>query len=232
MNIGSPYYYPYQMGPAPVPPIYGAPLQAVKIEPDSNLGKMMKGKRKIKAEPIEENIEMSKPNMKKVKQEKITDHMPVKKKRDRFHGMSEEEVMLRTLPDHLQPNLDIVIIGFNPGLTAAYVGHHYAGPGNHFWKCLHLSELIPEPMTAYDDSKLLNHGIGFTNIVERTTRGSGDLRKKSVMEGNSCWKNSSSMVRKSLYLMAKVFTKSSAVAKILLLGNSLPNLKAPKLQSL
>ncbi|XP_036370699.1 G/T mismatch-specific thymine DNA glycosylase [Octopus sinensis] len=110
MNIGSPYYYPYQMGPAPVPPIYGAPLQAVKLEPDSNLGKMMKGKRKIKAEPIEENIEMSKPNMKKVKQEKITDHMPVKKKRDRFHGMSEEEVMLRTLPDHLQPNLDIVIV--------------------------------------------------------------------------------------------------------------------------
>ena len=23
-------------------------------------------------------------------------------------------------------------IGINPGLTAAYVGHHYAGPGNHF----------------------------------------------------------------------------------------------------
>uniref|UniRef100_A0A0L8GK43 Uncharacterized protein n=1 Tax=Octopus bimaculoides TaxID=37653 RepID=A0A0L8GK43_OCTBM len=54
MNIGSPYYYPYQMGPTPVPPIYGAPLQAVKIEPDSNLAKMMKGKRKIKSEPIEE----------------------------------------------------------------------------------------------------------------------------------------------------------------------------------
>ena len=44
-------------------------------------------------------------------------------------------------------------------------------------KCLHLSELIPEPMTAYDDSKLLKHGIGFTNIVHRTTRGSGDLTK-------------------------------------------------------
>ncbi|XP_036354537.1 G/T mismatch-specific thymine DNA glycosylase isoform X2 [Octopus sinensis] len=50
-------------------------------------------------------------------------------------------------------------------------------------KCLHLSELIPEPMTAYDDSKLLNHGIGFTNIVERTTRGSGDLSKKEIRDG-------------------------------------------------
>ncbi|XP_052834055.1 uncharacterized protein LOC106876312, partial [Octopus bimaculoides] len=50
-------------------------------------------------------------------------------------------------------------------------------------KCLLLSELIPEPMTAYDDSKLLNHGIGFTNIVDRTTRGSGDLSKKEIRDG-------------------------------------------------
>ena len=50
------------------------------------------------------------PHIKKVKQEKITDHMVVKKKRDRFNGMTEEEVMQRTLPDHLQPNLDIVIV--------------------------------------------------------------------------------------------------------------------------
>jgi TDG/mug DNA glycosylase family protein len=70
----------------------------------------------------------------KVKQEKITDGMPVKKKRDRFNGMPEEEVIARGLPDHLAPNLDIVIVGINPGLMAAYVGHHYAGPGNHFCK--------------------------------------------------------------------------------------------------
>lgn len=25
-------------------------------------------------------------------------------------------------------------IGINPGLFAAYKGHHYAGPGNHFCK--------------------------------------------------------------------------------------------------
>ncbi len=27
-----------------------------------------------------------------------------------------------------------VQVGINPGLTAAFVGHHYAGPGNHFCK--------------------------------------------------------------------------------------------------
>jgi hypothetical protein len=67
--------------------------------------------------------------------------------------MSEEEVSQRFLPDHISENLDIVIvsvtfkldgtnklsvivpvffifqIGINPGLFAAYKGHHYAGPG-------------------------------------------------------------------------------------------------------
>nr|KAG5702261.1 hypothetical protein BaRGS_030616 [Batillaria attramentaria] len=47
-----------------------------------------------------------------LKQEMLTDHMPVEKKKrkiNRFNGMPEEEVVLRTLPDHLAPDLDIVI---------------------------------------------------------------------------------------------------------------------------
>jgi len=35
---------------------------------------------------------------------------PNKKKRDRFKGMSEDEVLMRMLPDHLVPNLDIIIV--------------------------------------------------------------------------------------------------------------------------
>ena len=33
-----------------------------------------------------------------------------RKRHDRFNGLSEEEVSQRTLPDHLTPNLDIVIV--------------------------------------------------------------------------------------------------------------------------
>ncbi|KAF2349798.1 Uracil-DNA glycosylase-like, partial [Trinorchestia longiramus] len=106
-----------------------------------------------------------------------------RKKMDRFDGLPEDEVAKRVLPDHLGPNLDIVIIGINPGLFAAYKGHHYAGPGNHFWKCLFLSGLIPEPLTCDDDHQLLHHGIGFTNIVARTTRGSAELTRKEIKEG-------------------------------------------------
>ncbi|XP_042219652.1 uncharacterized protein LOC121864623 [Homarus americanus] len=106
-----------------------------------------------------------------------------RKKIDRFNGIPEEEVVKKTLPDHLGNNMEILIIGINPGLFAAHKGHHYAGPGNHFWKCMFLSGLIPEPFTAYDDFRLLEYGIGFTNIVSRTTRGSSDLTRDEIKKG-------------------------------------------------
>lgn len=57
----------------------------------------------------------SKAPKKKLKQEKITEHLKTKKKRDRFNGMPEDEVLQRKLPDHLQSDLDIVIVstGYN-----------------------------------------------------------------------------------------------------------------------
>ncbi|KAH8269801.1 hypothetical protein KR018_008127 [Drosophila ironensis] len=107
-----------------------------------------------------------------------------RKKHDRFNGMTEEEVIKRTIPDHLCDNLDIVIVGINPGLFAAYKGHHYAGPGNHFWKCLYLAGLTQEQMSADEDHKLLKQGIGFTNMVARATKGSADLTRKEIKEGS------------------------------------------------
>jgi TDG/mug DNA glycosylase family protein len=50
-------------------------------------------------------------------------------------------------------------------------------------KCLYLSGLTPEQMTADDDYKLLQVGIGFTNMVARATKGSADLTRKEIKEG-------------------------------------------------
>ena len=47
-----------------------------------------------------------------VKQEKLTDVCPVRKKRERFDGLTEDEVLAKTLPDHLAHDLDIVIVRF------------------------------------------------------------------------------------------------------------------------
>ena len=48
-----------------------------------------------------------------IKQEPITEKLPVRKKRDRFNGMTEEEVLKRTLPDHVAHNLDIIIVSMS-----------------------------------------------------------------------------------------------------------------------
>ena len=97
--------------------------------------------------------------------------------------MTEEEVAKRGLPDYLREGLDIVFIGINPSLAAAYSGKYYDGPGNHFWTALYLSGFLPAPMGPQDDYKLLDLGIGFTNVVARTTRGIADLTKKEIAEG-------------------------------------------------
>nr|XP_033489907.1 G/T mismatch-specific thymine DNA glycosylase-like isoform X1 [Epinephelus lanceolatus] len=103
---------------------------------------------------------------------------------NRFNGMSVEEVMAKTLPDVITYNLDILIIGINPGLLSAFKGHHYPNPGNHFWKCLFLSGLTEEQLNYMHDQSLPErYSIGFTNMVERTTPGSKDLSSKEIREG-------------------------------------------------
>lgn len=103
---------------------------------------------------------------------------------NRFNGMSVAEVMMKTLPDIIAHNLDILIIGINPGLLSAFKGRHYPNPGNHFWKCLFLSGLTDEQLNHMHDQSLPEkYGIGFTNMVERTTPGSKDLSSKEFREG-------------------------------------------------
>ncbi|KAG8012333.1 G/T mismatch-specific thymine DNA glycosylase [Nibea albiflora] len=103
---------------------------------------------------------------------------------NRFNGMSVAEVMAKTLPDVITYNLDILIIGINPGLLSAFKGHHYPNPGNHFWKCLFLSGLTEQQLNYMHDQSLPeNYSIGFTNMVERTTPGSKDLSSKEIREG-------------------------------------------------
>jgi TDG/mug DNA glycosylase family protein len=39
-------------------------------------------------------------------------------------------------------------------------------------------------MTAEEDYKLLQYGIGFTNMVQRPTKGSADLTRKEIKDGS------------------------------------------------
>lgn len=108
---------------------------------------------------------------------------PVKKS-SRFDGLSEEEVVKKNnIKDILDYDLDLVFVGINPSLTAAHTGKYYAGPGNHFYKLLYESKLIPEPITYEQDVRLLEYKIGLTNIVTRPSRSSADLSRSELKQG-------------------------------------------------
>ncbi|WP_042214935.1 mismatch-specific DNA-glycosylase [Demequina mangrovi] len=70
------------------------------------------------------------------------------------------------LPDHLAPGLRAVFCGTAPGLASAARGHYYAGPGNRFWDYLGEAGIVPVPLGPEDDARVLEHGIGLTDLVK------------------------------------------------------------------
>lgn len=88
------------------------------------------------------------------------------------------------LPTLLKPRLRLVFVGFNPGIMSSEKGHYYAHPSNSFWKNLNKYVVIGGGLTCYDDSSLMDsHGIGFTDLVARPTRGCEDLSREEMALG-------------------------------------------------
>src|SRR5450432_3158357 len=90
---------------------------------------------------------------------------------------------MRTLPDYLRPGMKLVIVGCNPGDRSARVGHYYAGRGNEFWPLLYNSGIVPELLEHRDDKRMIEFGIGLTDLVKRPTRGVEELRREEFAEG-------------------------------------------------
>jgi TDG/mug DNA glycosylase family protein len=81
------------------------------------------------------------------------------------------------VPDVLAPGLDVVFCGINPGRVSAAAAAHFANPRNDFWRLLHAAGFTPRLYDPSEQRALPALGIGVTNAAERTTPGSGDLRK-------------------------------------------------------
>lgn len=77
----------------------------------------------------------------------------------------------------------VLFVGINPGVRSALTGHHFAGFSNRFWKLLHESKLVPEPITFADDDRLPQWGYGITNIVPRPTPGIDTLDAEEYVAG-------------------------------------------------
>jgi double-stranded uracil-DNA glycosylase len=63
-----------------------------------------------------------------------------------------------------RPGLKLVFCGYNPSLTSGSSGHHYAHPGNRFWRVLFASGVTSRLYKPEEDALLLHVGIGFTNL--------------------------------------------------------------------
>ena len=81
----------------------------------------------------------------------------------------------RTIPDVLGPDLDVVFVGINPGLWSGAVGHHFARPGNRFWKALYGSGFTDRLLSPFEDASLLDANFGVTNLVARTSGRADEL---------------------------------------------------------
>jgi TDG/mug DNA glycosylase family protein len=104
--------------------------------------------------------------------------IPWRPTRDQLQGARD-----RTIPDVLAVGLRVVFVGINPGLYSGAVGHHFARPGNRFWKALHGSGFTEREWSPFDDQDLPTVGLGITNLVDRTTASAAELTAVELRDG-------------------------------------------------
>ena len=89
-----------------------------------------------------------------------------------------------TLPDLLQPGLDLVFVGINPSVYSVQRGHYFARSTSRFWPAFSRSRLSESVRVSLgratlgpeDDARLLDFGIGFTDVVKTPSNNAASLK--------------------------------------------------------
>ena len=92
---------------------------------------------------------------------------------------------MKTLPDFLRKDLDIVSVGLNPSINSVKAGFYFATPQNRFWKALNASRLVDEALTpsaAAVEILFERYAIGFTDVVKRPSSSGNQLRAADYKE--------------------------------------------------
>ena len=89
----------------------------------------------------------------------------------------------KPVPDIIAHGLKVLFCGINPGLYSGAVGHHFARPGNRFWKALFGAGFTDRLLTPYDEGLLLGFGCGITNIVNFATAQAQELSLQQLRKG-------------------------------------------------
>ena len=88
------------------------------------------------------------------------------------------------VPDIIAPNLRVLFCGINPSLYSAAVGHHFARPGNRFWKTLHGAGFTERLLTPVEEQVLVQLGYGLTNVAPRSTARADELSAHELVAGH------------------------------------------------
>lgn len=89
----------------------------------------------------------------------------------------------RVIDDVIAPGLDVLFCGINPGLYSAATGHHFARPGNRFWRALREGGFTPRRLQPWEERELLRYGCGITNLVARSSAAAAELTAAELAEG-------------------------------------------------
>jgi TDG/mug DNA glycosylase family protein len=88
-----------------------------------------------------------------------------------------------TVPDVIAPNLRVLFCGINPGLYSGAVRHHFARPGNRFWPTLYAAGFTDRLLSPFEEERLLERGLGITNLVQRATGTADELAEAELVAG-------------------------------------------------
>ena len=91
----------------------------------------------------------------------------------------------RTVPDLIAPGLAVLFCGINPGLYSAATRHHFARPGNRFWRTLHAAGWTDRLVSPWEEKQLLEYGLGITNLVARSTATAAELGQDELQQAAS-----------------------------------------------
>lgn len=87
---------------------------------------------------------------------------------------NSEAYSFETLPDYVAPGMRLLLIGINPGLYSVQQGRYFARKTSRFWPAFSRSRLSAgarvllgrDLLGPEDDARLLDVGIGLTDVVK------------------------------------------------------------------
>ena len=99
---------------------------------------------------------------------------------------SREQVLAaagRRVPDVIATRLKVLFCGINPGLYSGATGHHFARPGNRFWRALQAAGFSERVLAPWEDDLLLKGRYGITNLVARATATAAEVTQAELVTG-------------------------------------------------